>query len=112
MNCNAVVRGDRLQDHYKKNSDFNAIDTAKVMSKDDGNRFIESTTKNVVKDHTLFLFNNGYHRSSLPHYKTHKRYTEKDNLNPFQVMAAKRLKGSSEENERFKEMTVNQLMIH
>lgn len=41
INCNAVVRGDRIQDHYKKNSHLNSIYTATFMSKEDGNKFID-----------------------------------------------------------------------
>ena len=57
----------------ERNSDLTTLDTDRIMSSEDGAKLIENMNKSTVKDHTLFLFQNGYPKTKIPHYKTLKR---------------------------------------
>ena len=49
----------------ERNSDLTTLDTDRIMSSEDGAKLIENMNKSTVKDHTLFLFQNGYPKTKI-----------------------------------------------
>ena len=100
--CNQALRGDKLQDHYRKHADFDALEVVKKMSPADSVAYVRSKIRDSQKlNHTLFLLQGGYNATNLPHYSTHTlSCPEPKKLNPFERMAKKQKESdASEENE-------------
>ena len=74
--CNLIVRGDRIKEHFQKKSKLDVLDEAKKMDVSgeitNGLKHIDSMVidDENQRNHTKYLLSNGYSSNKLPNMKT------------------------------------------
>ena len=75
-NCNQIVRGDRIKEHFQKKSKLEVLDEAKKMDVSgeitNGLKHIDSMVidDENQRNHTKYLLSNGYSSNKLPKWST------------------------------------------
>jgi hypothetical protein len=69
--CVELVRGDRLQNHYRSKVDFKILKEVSLLDDESKKEKLNGILDEIVRQHTIFFLENGFNDTKLPEYKNH-----------------------------------------